>query len=69
MNTSQTPSFEEALQRLEEIAQELEAHIPDLETALQRYEEGVSLAQYCLERLQEAQLRVQKLSLDELLKR
>ena len=36
-----------------------------LERALQYYEEGMKLAQYCNELLQKAELRVQQLSADE----
>jgi len=35
-----------------------------LERALQYYEEGMKLAQYCNELLQKAELRVQQLSVD-----
>jgi len=35
-----------------------------LERALQYYEEGMRLAQYCNELLQKAELRVQQLSVD-----
>jgi exodeoxyribonuclease VII small subunit len=56
--------FEAALRRLEALVALLENEAPDLETALQAYEEGVLLARHCLERLQTAELRVQELALE-----
>lgn len=58
-------TFEQALQRLEEIVEALEGETPDLETALESYEEGTELARYCLKRLEAAELRVEELSLDD----
>jgi exodeoxyribonuclease VII small subunit len=58
-------SFEEAYAKLEAAVAALrEGQLP-LESALQQYEEGVKLAQYCHELLQKAELRVQQLSVDE----
>lgn len=57
-------TFEEALQRLERIVDQLEGDPPDLETALDVYEEGVGLARHCLDRLEQAELRIEELSLD-----
>ncbi|WP_457653763.1 exodeoxyribonuclease VII small subunit [Rhodocaloribacter sp.] len=57
-------SFEQAVRRLEEIVEMLEQDPPDLETALQLYEEGVLLARHCLQRLDAAELRVQELALE-----
>lgn len=57
-------SFEDALKRLERIVETLETDPPDLETALDAYEEGTKLAQQCLDRLEQAELRVEELSLD-----
>lgn len=59
-----TLPFEAALRRLEALVALLENDAPDLEQALQAYEEGVLLARHCLERLQAAELRVQELSLE-----
>jgi exodeoxyribonuclease VII small subunit len=58
-------SFEEALQRLEAIVEQLEDQPPNLEEALDAYEEGVSLARQCLERLDAAEMRVEELSLED----
>ncbi len=57
--------FEHALQRLEEIVESLEDETPELEQALDAYEEGTTLARLCLERLDAAELRVDELSLDD----
>ena len=57
-------TFEQALGRLEALVEALEGDAPDLESALQAYEEGVVLAQQCLERLRRAELRVQELALE-----
>ena len=57
-------SFETALNRLEAIVEQLETDPPDLESALDAYEEGVTLANQCLERLDKAETRIEELSLD-----
>lgn len=57
-------TFEEALQRLEAIVETLESDPPSLDAALEAYAEGTALARHCLERLREAELRVEELSLD-----
>jgi exodeoxyribonuclease VII small subunit len=57
-------TFEETLSRLEEIVEELEDDPPSLEEALDRYEEGVALANECLTRLEDAEQRVSELSID-----
>jgi exodeoxyribonuclease VII small subunit len=58
-------SFEDALQRLESIVNDLEDDPPALDEALDAYEEGVGLARGCLERLEDAEQRVSELKLDE----
>jgi exodeoxyribonuclease VII small subunit len=57
-------SFEETLDRLEEIVEQLEEDPPSLDDALDAYEEGVALANDCLSRLDEAEQRVSELSID-----
>lgn len=61
---SQDRSFEETLERLEEIVEQLEDDPPSLDEALDAYEEGVALANDCLNRLDRAEQRVRELSLD-----
>jgi exodeoxyribonuclease VII small subunit len=68
MNTNEPASagtFEASLKRLESIVSELEADELDLEEALKRYEEGIRLANSCIQQLRTAELRVQELSLDD----
>lgn len=57
-------TFEETLERLEEIVDSLEEDPPSLEEALDAYEEGVNLANECLDRLDTAEQRVSELSID-----
>jgi exodeoxyribonuclease VII small subunit len=55
-------SFEKALERLEEIAERLEAGDLELEAALKAFEEGVGLARRCAEQLREAERRIEVLT-------
>ncbi len=57
-------SFEQALAELETLVRELESGKAGLEGSIQLYERGVSLRQHCEAKLKDAQLRVEKLSLD-----
>ena len=56
------PSFEQALERLETIADELEGGTLSLEESLTRYEEGVRLSRRLTHTLEEAERRVERLS-------
>jgi exodeoxyribonuclease VII small subunit len=56
-------SFEEALAELERIVQDLERGQLDLEAAIQAYERGTRLKEHCQRKLQEAQLRVERITL------
>ncbi len=51
-------SFEEALEALEQITQELEHGDLSLEKSLKKFDEGIRLAEYCNARLEEAQKKV-----------
>ena len=53
------PSFETALDRLEEIVGTLEGGDMPLEEALEVFEEGVRLSRFCHEKLQQAERRVE----------
>ncbi|MDX6749103.1 exodeoxyribonuclease VII small subunit [Geminicoccaceae bacterium 1502E] len=57
-------SFEEALAELEGIVQKLERGQLDLEASIKAYERGTELRQHCAQKLREAELRVEKLSVD-----
>lgn len=59
-------SYEEALSELERIVGTLESEERPLEEALALYERGQSLARYCAELLDKAELKVQQLSGEEL---
>lgn len=59
---SQELPFERALERLEEVAQRLEAGDLELEAALAAFEEGVGLARRCAEQLREAERRIEVLT-------
>ena len=56
-------SFEQALAELEKIVQDLERGQLDLEAAIQAYERGTALKEHCRQKLQEAQLRVERIAL------
>ena len=57
--------FEDALQRLEQIVDQLEAGNLSLEESLQVFEEGVGLARRCGKYLEEAEKRIELLTKDE----
>jgi exodeoxyribonuclease VII small subunit len=57
-------SFEEAFAQLEATVTALQDGKLPLERALQYYQEGMKLAQYCSELLQKAELAVQQLRID-----
>jgi len=57
--------FEDALQRLERIVDQLEAGSLALEESLKVFEEGVGLARHCARYLDEAEKRIELLTRDE----
>jgi exodeoxyribonuclease VII small subunit len=57
--SERTPSFEEALARLEAIVEELESKELSLEETLARYEEGSKLVAECTKRLEDAERKIQ----------
>jgi exodeoxyribonuclease VII small subunit len=58
-------TFESALQRLEQVVDQLEAGNLGLEESLKVFEEGVSLARRCAKYLDEAEKRIELLTRDE----
>ena len=54
-------NFENALARLEQITDELEAGDLSLEKSLDKFNEGIALVQFCNSRLEEAKSRVELL--------
>lgn len=57
-----TVSFEQAIQRLEKIVAEMEAAELPLEDVLKRYEEGSRLVQFCSQKLEEAEKKIELLT-------
>jgi exodeoxyribonuclease VII small subunit len=58
------PSFEEALQQLEQIVQRLEKGELPLEESLKLYEEGIRLSRLCHGKLEEAEGKIEMLMKD-----
>lgn len=56
-------SFEDALAELEAIVRRLEEGSGKLDDAIASYERGAMLKRHCEEKLQEAQLRIEKIVL------
>jgi exodeoxyribonuclease VII small subunit len=64
-NTSVSVStLEKDLQRLEKIVDALEQGDIPLEQALKMYEEGITLSKACIEKLQQAEVKIKTLSKD-----
>ncbi|KAA0003962.1 MAG: exodeoxyribonuclease VII small subunit [Thermoplasmata archaeon] len=53
--------FEEALEKLEKITEELENGNLGLDETIKKFEEGVQLFKLCKKKLQEAELKIEKL--------
>jgi len=58
MSAMKELSFEQALQRLEKIAEDLEGEEVSLDTSLKHYEEGMKLIAVCNKKLEEAKKKV-----------
>jgi exodeoxyribonuclease VII small subunit len=59
-----TPTFEQALQQLEQIVQKLEKGELPLEDSLKLYEDGIRLSRLCHAKLEEAEGRIELLLKD-----
>lgn len=57
-------SFEQALAQLEQIVATLESGQAELEASITLYERGAALKAHCEARLRQAQLKVEKITLD-----
>jgi exodeoxyribonuclease VII small subunit len=57
--------FEEALQKLEAIVTQMEEGDLPLEETLKAFEDGVKLARFCANKLDEAERKVEKLMRDQ----
>ena len=51
-------TFEESLEKLEQITREMESGDLSLETSLKKFDEGIRLADFCTKKLDEAQKRI-----------
>lgn len=63
MSTKKKPTFEESLERLEDIVAQLEAGDLPLDKAFQYYKEGMDLSLFCsneLKRVEKEVLKIQK---------
>jgi len=56
--TRKVQKFEDALKRLEEIVEKLEAGDQPLEKSLGLFEEGIKLARFCSTKLNEAEKKI-----------
>jgi len=61
VSESESPSFEAALTRLEQIVQRLEKGELPLEESLVLYEEGIRLSRLCHAKLEEAEGKIELL--------
>ena len=61
---SQKITFEEAMVQLEDIVHKLENGQIPLEEAVKTYEKGMELKKICEEKLKNAEMKIQKLTLD-----
>jgi exodeoxyribonuclease VII small subunit len=59
--TGEGPGFEEALERLETIVEELEGGSLTLEQSIARYEEGVKLSRRLTQTLDQAEKKIERL--------
>jgi exodeoxyribonuclease VII small subunit len=64
VSAEETPTFEAALQKLDEIVQKLEKGDLPLEQSLVLYEEGVRLSRLCHAKLEEAEGKIELLLKD-----
>ena len=61
---AEEPSFDESLQRLEHIVEQMERGDIPLEQSLKLYAEGIELSKTCAEKLQQAELTIKRLGKD-----
>ena len=59
-----SPSFEESYKRLEEVIARLDSGNLPLDESVALYEEGIRLAQYCEQQLDNAEIKVTQLLTD-----
>ena len=54
--------FEKAMQRLEQIVQDLEKGELDIDKSLEIFEEGIKMSRVCSKKLKEAEAKIEKLT-------
>jgi len=57
--------FEKAMQRLEQIVEELERGDADIDKSLEMFEEGIKMSRICSKKLSEAEKKIEKLTRNE----
>jgi exodeoxyribonuclease VII small subunit len=62
MSEKERPGFEEALQKLEAIVNQLDNPEITLEESIKLYEEGLKLSIFCTEMLDQAVLRIEQIN-------
>ncbi len=62
-NAIESLSYEQAFAELEQILTRMEQETLDLEQSLALFERGQKLTQYCADRLEKAQLRMQQVQI------
>ena len=62
MKSVEDLSFEQALAELEEIVKKMDSGQENLELAINSFERGVQLKNYCEKKLQEAKLKIEKIT-------
>ena len=58
MGKEENVNFEEAMKKLEEIAVELEKNELDLDSSVEKFEEGMKLSKQCSKMLEDAEKRI-----------
>ncbi len=51
-------TFEQAMEKLEQIVQDLESGDPSLDAAIKNFEDGIKLSKFCSEKLNEMEKRI-----------
>jgi len=51
-------TFEQAMEKLEQIVHDLESGDPSLDAAIKNFEEGIKLSKFCSEKLDEMEKRI-----------
>lgn len=64
MSQKTKPTFEEAVERLEELIEAMEDGSSPLNELVAKYEEGSKLLRECQSQLREAELKIEKLNLE-----